>query len=216
LDARLEDAAEAVRQAEVHCDVECGRAGDLRRGEMGNALPYPLRWSAARHRCHDLRARRGMGQPEHGTAHAPAGAVHEKPQGTVDRVHPLRLRAVRDGDKARSQYSDGGGVPAPRTGSIGYSMRGCSPVRVSRKATMSSTSSAVSWVPSCAVPITSTASCRVHTWPVWKYGAVSATLRSGAARNTYSSVAVRVTSKRPLSPGGSNSAPGRETSPNGK
>jgi len=44
----------------------------------------------------------------------------------------------------------------------------------------------------------------------------SATLRSGAARNTYSSLAVFVTAKRPLSAAGSTSAAGVSTTPNGK
>ncbi len=55
-----------------------------------------------------------------------------------------------------------------------------------------------------------------QTSPLWKYGGVRATLRSGAARKTYSSLAVLVTVKRPLSPAGSTSAPGFLTTPKGK
>lgn len=70
-------------------------------------------------------------------------------------------------------------------------------------------------MPSWLLPITATAWRRSHDRPVWKYGAVSAMLRSVGTLNTYSSLAVFVTEKRPLSFGGSRSAPGFSTVPNG-
>lgn len=79
----------------------------------------------------------------------------------------------------------GRGVLGDSGGRIGYSMRGTSPVSECRKATMASTSFGASSVPSCELLMTATACCRSQTLPEWKYGAVTATLRSGAARNTY-------------------------------
>lgn len=101
-------------------------------------------------------------------------------------------------------------------GSSGYSTRGCLPLRLCRKATMFSTSSGANCLPSWALPMIATASLSSQTWPLWKYGAVRATLRRGAARNTYSSLWVLVTAKRPLSPLGSTLASGFFTRPNGK
>ncbi|CRQ91570.1 hypothetical protein PAERUG_P54_1_London_24_VIM_2_04_13_05798 [Pseudomonas aeruginosa] len=81
---------------------------------------------------------------------------------------------------------------------------------------MFSTSSGANCLPSWALPMIATASLSSQTWPLWKYGAVRATLRRGAARNTYSSLWVLVTAKRPLSPLGSTLASGFFTRPNGK
>lgn len=113
-------------------------------------------------------------------------------------------------------YSAGRGVVSVLAGSSGYSTRGCLPLRLCRKATMFSTSSGANCLPSWALPMIATASLSSQTWPLWKYGAVSATLRRGAARNTYSSLWVLVTAKRPLSPLGSTLASGFFTRPNGK
>ncbi len=113
-------------------------------------------------------------------------------------------------------YSAGRGVVSVLAGSSGYSTRGCLPLRLCRKATMFSTSSGANCLPSWALPMIATASLSSQTWPLWKYGAVRATLRRGAARNTYSSLWVLVTAKRPLSPLGSTLASGFFTRPNGK
>jgi hypothetical protein len=53
------------------------------------------------------------------------------------------------------------------TGSIGSSTRGCSPVRVRKKAAMAATSSLFSPLPSWLVPMIETACSRSQTLPVW-------------------------------------------------
>src|SRR5690606_29791200 len=108
------------------------------------------------------------------------------------------------------------GVSGVLGGRIGYSTLGWRPVSVRRNAAMALASSSSSSRPSWAVPMIATACSRSQTWPLWKYGAVSSTLRSGAERNTYSSDAVWVTVQRPLSPSGRLSAPGRSLTPKGQ
>ena len=78
-----------------------------------------------------------------------------------------------------------------------------------------STSSLLSWMPSWLAPITATACRRSQAWPLWKYGAVRTMFRSVGTLKTYSSLAVLVTMKRPLSFGGRMLAPGFSTTPNG-
>src|SRR5690606_25769309 len=99
---------------------------------------------------------------------------------------------------------------------MGYSTFGCSPVSVRRNAVIASTSLSFNSDPSCETPITATACLRFQTLPEWKYGGVNSMLRKEGDLNLYSSEAVCVTSKRPLSLAGKISAPGFSTTPNEK
>ena len=71
-------------------------------------------------------------------------------------------------DGRRHFPSEGSGVVSVRTGKTGYSICGNSPVSVSRKATISSSSLSVSLAPSWAAPMMPTACLRLQTWPEWK------------------------------------------------
>src|SRR3569832_2812211 len=90
-------------------------------------------------------------------------------------------------------------LPLGVSGRRGRVCLGNSPDRLLGKATISATCSFVKSLLSCVFDITCTASSSVATEPLWKYGAVSATLRQVGTRHMCLSTSSFVTSKRPLS-----------------
>src|SRR5690554_2389483 len=82
-----------------------------------------------------------------------------------ERAHNGPLQTTPE---SSSDYDVGLGVLAVLGGRIGYSTRGCSPVRVCRKAVMALTSSSFSSCPNWLLPIMATAWRRSQTSPLWK------------------------------------------------